>query len=63
MQSYRWTKVWAVQTDMEDDVAVGETVVVESNGGDSKQVVLSVTQMFNKSGKPYKTLLLRELKD
>jgi hypothetical protein len=62
MQTYRWTKVWAVQTPMDDEVAPGDTIAVEAGNGESKQLVRSVTEMKNKSGKPYKTLLLEEVK-
>jgi uncharacterized Zn finger protein len=57
-KSYRWTKVWAVQTDAEDTVDEGDLIVVESAAGESKQRVLSVTSCQTKSGKPYLTLLV-----
>jgi hypothetical protein len=60
--AYRWTKVWAVNTSADDAVVEGDLIVVESSGGDSKQMVQSVTPMLNKSGKPYQTLLLQEVK-
>jgi len=61
-QGYRWTKVWAVQTDIDDAVTVGDLVSVESSSGESKQRVLSVTEMHNKAGRPYLTILCQEAK-
>jgi hypothetical protein len=54
---YKWTKVWAVQTNDTDDVAVGDQITVGSNGGESNQNVVSVTTMKTKTGKNYKVLL------
>lgn len=59
---YRWAKVWAVQTDIDDEVDVGDVILVDAQNGDSKQTVLSVTVMTTKSGKEYKTLLTQEAK-
>jgi len=56
---YTWTKVYAVQTDIDDDVAVGDIIKVGDRNGGSKQQVQSVTIMLNKQGGEYKTLLLR----
>jgi hypothetical protein len=62
MQTYRWTKVWAVQTSIDDSVIAGDLIAVDSASGESKQRVRSVTQMQTKAGKPYLTLLLEEVK-
>ena len=58
---YSWTKVYATTTNMTDPVEVGDEVHVEDRNGGSKQLVLSVTVMTTKSGKNYKTLLLRAI--
>jgi hypothetical protein len=59
---YSWKKVWAVQTDNDDTVAVGDTIKVGASSGASEQLVLSVTTMTTQTGKEYKTLLTREVK-
>jgi hypothetical protein len=59
--TYKWTKVWAVQTPHTDSVQKGEIIEV-GGASPSKQEVQSVTVMFNRSGQPYKTLLLKEVK-
>jgi hypothetical protein len=58
---YRWTKVWAVQTDAADEVAVGDVIPVGTNGGESKQEVVSNTVMLTKKGQQYRVLLTREV--
>lgn len=58
---YSWTKVYATTTNMTDPVEVGDEIFVEDRNGGSKQLVLSVTVMTTKSGKNYKTLLVRAL--
>lgn len=60
--SYRWRKTYVVETDMEDDVEVGNEIEVDSQGGGSTQRVLSVTVKKNQSGKEYKVLLVEEVK-
>jgi len=57
---YRWTKVWAVQTSADDETEAGDIIAVEASSGDSKQLVLSKTEMHTKSGKPYFVLLTQE---
>jgi hypothetical protein len=59
---YSWKKVWAVQTDATDTVQPGDEIAVMGSGGDSKQLVLSVTVMETLKGKEYKTLLTKEVK-
>jgi hypothetical protein len=59
LAAYKWTKVYAVQTSMDNPVQVGDEIVVNDRNGGSKQVVRSVTVMENRQGDPYKTLLLK----
>jgi len=59
--AYTWKKVWAIQTNNEDEVKVDDVVEV-TGGTDSKQKVVSVTTMKNRQGKPYKVLLTEEVK-
>lgn len=60
--NYNWTKVYAVQTHANNEVKEGDIIVVDDKNGGSAQEVVSVTTMLNRSGKPYKTLLLKERK-
>lgn len=60
-KSYKWTKVWAVQTDSENPISVGDTVMVESSRGTSKNEVLSITIMTGRNGRDYKVLLCKSL--
>jgi hypothetical protein len=63
VREYRWTKPWAVRTEASDDVAVGDIITVSSHASDSQQLVLSITTMKTLGGRPYKILLLEEVKD
>lgn len=58
---YRWTKMYAIQTDNDDTVQPGDHVFVESVDGGSNQLVLSVTTKKTKSGKEYKVLLVEAI--
>ena len=60
--TYRWTKIYAVLCPAEDESEVGDEIQVESRNGASTQVVLSVTTMQDVRGRPYKALLVREVK-
>jgi hypothetical protein len=59
---YKWTKVWAIQVDMEDTVQPGDIIKVGASTGASEQLVLSVTVMRNQKGGEYKTCLLQAVK-
>jgi len=58
---YRWTKTYVVQTDNDDTVQPGDHIDVESQGGSSSQLVLSVTTKKTKSGKEYKVLVVEAI--
>lgn len=58
-KEYKWTKVYAVQTGSDDPVEIGDIITVQDRDGGSKQQVRSVTTMYNRQGKTYKTLLLK----
>lgn len=58
---YKWTKTYVVNTKVDDDVQVGDPINVDDSSGGSKQEVLSVTVRTNKDGRPYKTLIVREV--
>jgi hypothetical protein len=60
-KSYRWTKTYVVQTDSEDPVQPGDHIHVDSQGGGSEQLVLSVTTKRTKTGKEYKVLVVEAL--
>lgn len=59
--NYNWTKAYCVQTHVNNDVKPGDRIVVDDRNGGSAQEVLSVTVMHNRSGKPYKTLLVKAI--
>lgn len=61
--NYSWTKVYAVQTHVNNEVKEGDEITVDDRNGGSPQKVLSVTTMKNRSGREYKTLLLESLED
>ena len=58
---YNWTKVFAVQTHINNDIEVGDEIHVEDRNGGSQQQVISITIMTTRSGKQYKVLLLKSL--
>ena len=57
---YSWTKRYAVHTPIDDEVAVGDIIMVDSGGGPSNQKVVSVTVMKNRTGEGYKVVLVQE---
>ena len=59
--NYTWTKGYMVHTHVNNEVKVGDDVIVDDRNGGSPQKVLSVTVMNNRSGRPYKVLLLQSL--
>jgi hypothetical protein len=61
-KSYNWKKVWAVQTNADDEVTEGDLIEVGSTSGSSSQKVVSCTTMLNQKGEPYKVLLTQEVK-